>query len=66
MSAENYGNSTDRDMARANVLAHLISMPVQLIHLRVAEFKWLLDVIQFVSIYYAQNLFSSFKNSDTL
>jgi hypothetical protein len=56
MSAENYDKSIDRVIARAHVLAHLISMPVQLIHLRVAEFKWLLDVIQFVSIYYTHNL----------
>jgi hypothetical protein len=45
-----YNNSIDQNTARANVLARLISMPIQLKDLRVGEFEWLLHIVQYVSI----------------
>lgn len=42
--------SREKNKARAKVLAHLISMPVQLKHLIVENFEWLLHVVQYVSI----------------
>ncbi|CAF4976174.1 unnamed protein product, partial [Rotaria socialis] len=47
--------SHDQDMyrikLRAEVLAHLISMPIQLIHLRVEQFEWFIHLIKYVNIY---------------
>jgi hypothetical protein len=43
-------DSIDRIKARANILAHLISMPIQLKDLRISQFEWLLDIVQYVSI----------------
>ena len=40
----------DRIKARANILALLISMPIQLKDLRISHLEWLLDVVQYVSI----------------
>ena len=42
-------DSIDQDKARAKVLAHLISMPIELKDLRVYQFEWLLHVVQYVS-----------------
>ncbi len=39
----------DENIARAKLLAHLLSMPVQLKHLRIQEFTWLLNVVEYVS-----------------
>ncbi|CAF4543994.1 unnamed protein product, partial [Rotaria socialis] len=43
--------SHDQDMyrikLRAEVLAHLISMPIQLIHLRVEQFEWFIHLIKY-------------------
>ncbi|CAF1019430.1 unnamed protein product [Rotaria sordida] len=39
----------DQNEIRAKVLAHLISMTVQLKYLRIERFEWLLDVIQHAS-----------------
>lgn len=40
----------NRNKLRAEVLAYLISMPIQLIYLRIEQFQWLLDLIEYVSI----------------
>jgi hypothetical protein len=39
----------DRNEIREKVLAHLISMTVQLKYLLVEQFEWLLHVVQYVS-----------------
>ena len=41
----------DRNQIREKVLAHLISMTVQLKYLRVEQFQWLLHVIEYVRIF---------------
>ena len=43
-----YDRSVERNRARAKLLAHLISMPVQLDHLLLCNFRWLLDVAEHV------------------
>ncbi|CAF3948420.1 unnamed protein product [Rotaria sp. Silwood2] len=45
----NYNHSIDRNKARAKLVAHLISMPIQLYDLRLRNFEWLLHVIQYAS-----------------
>ncbi|CAF4111169.1 unnamed protein product [Rotaria sp. Silwood2] len=40
---------TDRDKVRAKIFAHLLSMPVQLKHLFVKKFEWLLYVIHYAA-----------------
>jgi hypothetical protein len=44
-------NSIDRTKACAKLLAHLISMPVQLKDLRINTFRWLLHVVEYVSMF---------------
>ena len=39
----------EKNEARARVLAHLISMPIQLKHLVIENFEWLLQIIEYVS-----------------
>ena len=39
----------DRNEIRETVLAHLISMTVQLKYLLVGRFEWLLNVVEYVS-----------------
>jgi hypothetical protein len=38
----------DQNKLRAELLAHLISMPIQLIYLRIEQFEWLLHLIEYV------------------
>ncbi|CAF1480169.1 unnamed protein product [Adineta steineri] len=45
----NSDESIDRNKVRAKLLAHLISMPVQLKDLRIELFEWLLHIIQYAS-----------------
>jgi len=54
--------SIDRTVARAKLLAHLLSMPIQLKHLRIPEFRWLLHVIKYVSIFICLTNFLSTGN----
>ena len=39
----------DRDEIREKILAHLISMTVQLKYIQVEQFEWILHVVQYVS-----------------
>jgi len=57
----NSDDSIDRNKARAKLLAHLISMPIQLYHLRLRNFEWLLHLIQYVSISYVNDFFLFLK-----
>ncbi|CAF5003791.1 unnamed protein product, partial [Rotaria sp. Silwood1] len=44
---KNYNHSIDRNKALAKLVAHLISMSIQLYDLRLRNFEWLLHVIQY-------------------
>lgn len=39
------------NILHAEILAYLISMPIQLIHLRIEQFQWFLDLNKYVSIF---------------
>ncbi|UJR24119.1 hypothetical protein I4U23_027086 [Adineta vaga] len=49
----------ERNKIRATLLAHLISMPVQLKCLRIQEFEWLIHMIQYASDILRRNALSS-------
>ena len=51
MFLEYNNKSIDQNKVRAELLAHLMSMPIQLIYLRIEQFEWLLHIVQYVSIY---------------
>ncbi|CAF3874562.1 unnamed protein product, partial [Rotaria sordida] len=42
-----YDASIDRNKLRAEVIAYLISMPIQLIYLRIEQYDWLLHLIEY-------------------
>ncbi|CAF4800722.1 unnamed protein product [Rotaria sp. Silwood1] len=44
-----YDGRTDQNKKRARLLAHLLSMPLQLNYLRIQQFQWLLHVIAYTS-----------------
>ncbi|CAF3822675.1 unnamed protein product, partial [Rotaria sp. Silwood1] len=44
-----YDGRTDQNRKRARLLAHLLSMPLQLNYLRIQQFQWLLHVIAYTS-----------------
>ncbi|UJR38484.1 hypothetical protein I4U23_031152 [Adineta vaga] len=53
--------SINRNKERAKVLAHLISMPVQLKYLLVEKFQWLLHVIEYAFSHLKNNALSSVR-----
>ncbi|CAM4837549.1 unnamed protein product [Rotaria magnacalcarata] len=67
--------SIRRNSLREKVLAHLISMTVQLKYLRIERFEWLLDIVEhetnilrtnaFRTVQYAEFCFPSIHNGDT-
>ncbi|CAF2334673.1 unnamed protein product [Rotaria sp. Silwood2] len=54
----------DRNELREQVLAHLISMPVQLKCLRVEQFEWLLHVVKYASNELRMNALSSVQYAE--
>ncbi|CAF2810452.1 unnamed protein product [Rotaria sp. Silwood2] len=53
--------SIDRNKARAKVLAHLISMPVQLEYLLIEKFQWVLHVIEYAFNELKENALSTVR-----
>ncbi|CAF1326319.1 unnamed protein product [Rotaria sordida] len=44
-----YDGRTDQNKKRARLLAHLLSMPLQLNYLRIQQFQWLMHVVRYTS-----------------
>ncbi|CAF4133474.1 unnamed protein product, partial [Rotaria magnacalcarata] len=63
---ENYpgDKSIDRNKERAKVLAHLISMPVQLKYILLEKFQWLLHVIEYAFNELKTNALSSVRYTE--
>ncbi|CAF5054106.1 unnamed protein product, partial [Rotaria sp. Silwood1] len=53
----NSTTSIDRDQIREKVLAHLISMTVQLKYLLVERFEWLLHVVEYLCTLFDEVIF---------
>ncbi|CAF4278981.1 unnamed protein product, partial [Rotaria sp. Silwood2] len=56
-----YDYSMNENKTRAIILAHLISMPVQLTYLRVQQFQWLLHLVEYASNQLRKNTLNSVK-----
>ncbi|CAF3338389.1 unnamed protein product, partial [Rotaria sp. Silwood2] len=54
----------NRNKLRAEVLAYLISMPIQLIYLRMEQFQWLLDLIEYASDKLRKNALSTIRHAE--
>ncbi|CAF4061089.1 unnamed protein product, partial [Rotaria sordida] len=56
--------SIDYNTVRAEILAYLISMPIQLIYLRIKHFEWLLHIVQYASNKLRKNALNSVRYAE--
>ncbi|CAF3843737.1 unnamed protein product, partial [Rotaria sp. Silwood1] len=56
--------SIDYNTVRAEILAYLISMPIQLIYLRIEHFEWLLHIVQYASNKLRKNALNSVRYAE--
>ncbi|CAF0797340.1 unnamed protein product [Adineta steineri] len=52
----------DKNKLRAEVLAYLISMPIQLIYLRMEQYEWLLHLVEYASDKLRKNALSTVRH----
>ncbi|CAF4422949.1 unnamed protein product, partial [Rotaria sp. Silwood2] len=63
-SSEYKHKSIDQNIIRAEILAYLISMPIQLIYLRIEHFEWLLHIVQYASNKLRKNALNSVRYAE--
>ncbi|CAF3981822.1 unnamed protein product, partial [Rotaria sordida] len=56
--------SIEHNTVRAEILAYLISMPIQLIYLRIEHFEWLLHIVQYASNTLRKNALNSVRYAE--